>query len=243
MNMIAAAYDALNQMFTPPFRSTLWKVLALTLGVLVLVWVGLDKLVVGFLLDPAWFPYAWITTALSVALGVGLVIGLAFLVAPSSSLVAGFFLDDLAELVEHDIYAEGHRGRALPAGQAAWLASKFAAVSLGVNFLALIVFLLPGVNAIVFFVANAYLLGREYFELAALRFRSIDEVRELRRQHSVTLFVAGLLIAAFVAVPILNLLTPLFGVAFMVRLHKALAPPDLALPRDRTPPSPLQASR
>jgi CysZ protein len=226
MDMISAAIAALNQMFTPPFRSTLWKVLALTLGVLVLVWVGLDKLVVGFLLDPAWFPYAWITTALSIALGVGLVIGLAFLVAPSSSLVAGFFLDDLAELVEHDIYPQGRGGRALPAGQAAWLAAKFAAVSLGVNVLALIVFLMPGVNAIVFFVANAYLLGREYFELAALRFRPLEEVRELRRRHAVTLFIAGLFIAAFVAVPIVNLVTPLFGVAFMVRLHKALAPPE-----------------
>ena len=244
MNMLPAAYDAVNQMFTPPFRATLWKVLALTLAVLALVWVGLDRGVLGYLLDPAWFPYPWVTTALSIALGVGLVIGLAFLVAPASSLVAGFFLDDLAELVEHDIYPEGARGAALPAGRAAWLATKFATVSLAVNFVALILFLLPGVNALVFFVANAYLLGREYFELAALRFHTLDEVRRLRREHAVTLFVAGLFIAAFVAVPILNLLTPLFGVAFMVRLHKQIAPPPAveALENPQAP-RPVQASR
>ena len=226
--MLASAYAALNQIFTPPFRSTLWKVLALTLAVLALVWVGLDKLVLGFLLDPTWFPYPWVTTALSVALGVGLVVGLAFLVAPASSLVAGFFLDDLAERVESEIYPAGERGVALPAGRAAWLATRFAAVSLAVNFMALLLFLLPGVNALVFFVANAYLLGREYFELAALRYRSVEEVRDLRRKHAVTLFIAGFFIAAFVAVPIVNLLTPLFGVAFMVRLHKIIAPPRVA---------------
>ena len=35
--------------------------------------------------------------------------------------------------------------------------------------------------------------------------------------------VGGLFIAAFVSIPVLNLATPLFGVAFMVHLHKRLA--------------------
>ena len=102
------------------------------------------------------------------------------------------------------------------------LSARFALVSLAVNLVALLVFLLPGVNILVFFVANAYLLGREYFELAALRYRPLAEVRILRRKHAVMLFVCGLFIAAFVAVPIVNLLTPLFGTAFMVRMHKRL---------------------
>ena len=243
MDMLPAAYEAINQIFTRPFRATLWKVLALTLAVLALVWVGLDKLAVRFLADPSWLPYSWMATAVSVALGVGLVVGLAFLVAPASSLVAGFFLDDLAELVEDDIYPEGARGKALPAGRATWLAARFALVSLAVNFVALVLFLLPGVNAIVFFVANAYLLGREYFELAALRFRSIDEVRALRKRHALKLFIAGFFIAAFVAVPIVNLLTPLFGVAFMVRIFRQLAPPAVEVLPNPAPPRSVQASR
>ncbi len=241
MQIFRAAYDALNQMFTPPFRATLWKVLGLTLALLALMWVGLDKVLVGYMLNPAWFPYPWIATAISVALGVGLVVGLAFIVAPVSMLVAGLFLDDLAELAERETYPEGARGRALPAGQAVWLSSKYALVSLAVNLIALILFLLPGVNALVFFVANAYLFGREYFELAALRFRSLDEVRELRTRHAVTLFLAGLLIAAFVAVPIVNLLTPLFGVAFMVRVHKIIAPQAVTPLPNPAPPPPLRA--
>jgi CysZ protein len=243
MNMLAAAYEALNQMFTPPFRATLWKVLALTLAVLALVWAGIDRVAVRFLLDPAWFPYPWIATVISFAFGAGLMIGLAFLVAPASSLVAGLFLDDLAELVEQEIYPEGARGVALPAGRAAWLASKFAAVSLAVNFVALILFFFAGIGALAFFVANAYLLGREYFELAALRFRPLEEVRRLRKQHAVQLFLAGFFIAAFVAVPIVNLLTPLFGVAFMVRLYKQLAPPAVEVLPNPVPPRSVPANR
>jgi uncharacterized protein involved in cysteine biosynthesis len=40
--------------------------------------------------------------------------------------------------------------------------------------------------------------------------------------HQGTVFIAGLFIAAFVSIPILNLATPLFGMAFMVHVHKRL---------------------
>jgi CysZ protein len=35
--------------------------------------------------------------------------------------------------------------------------------------------------------------------------------------------VAGMFIAAFVSIPIVNLATPLFGMAFMVHMHKRLS--------------------
>src|SRR5437588_4078019 len=166
---------------------------------------------------------------LSIVTGVGLFIGLAFLLAPTSSLVAGFFLDELASIVEGDIYPSDRIGRALPAGYAVWLAIRFALLSALVNLIALVLLLVPGVNAIAFFVANAYLLSREFFELAALRYRPLEEVRALRRRHPLRIFIAGLLIAALLAIPILNLLTPLFGTAFMVRLHERIAPPAPAV--------------
>ena len=47
--------------------------------------------------------------------------------------------------------------------------------------------------------------------------------KRLRKQHAGTVFVAGLFIAAFVSIPILNLATPLFATAFMVHVHKQIA--------------------
>jgi CysZ protein len=218
--MIEAATGALSQIFTPPFRNVLTKILLLTLAILTLVWLVLDRVIISYIS----VPYPWLGTVLTFLTGIGLFIGLAFLVAPISSLVAGFFLDELAERVELD--TTGRAGRALPAGQAMWLAAKFAAVSILVNIIAVIVLLLPVVNIAAFFIANAYLFGREYFELAALRFRTLEEAREMRRRHRFYLFVCGLLIACFVAVPIVNLLTPLFATAFMVRIHQKLSRED-----------------
>ena len=221
--MLTAARDAFAQIFTPPFRSVLWKSLGLTLAILALVWFGLDRVVLSY----ATVTNPWLATAVSVLTGLGLFIALAFLVAPASSLVAGFFLDELAERVEREIGPPEKVGRAPPAGATLWLATKFAGVSALVNLFALLLLLVPGVNLIAFFTANAYLLGREYFELAALRYRPIDEVRALRRKHRLFLFLCGFPIAAFVAVPLVNLLTPLFGTAFMVRMHRRIAPPPL----------------
>jgi CysZ protein len=89
------------------------------------------------------------------------------------------------------------------------------------------------VNVAVFFGANAYLLGREYFEMAAGRFRSMPEAAQLRREHRGTVFLAGMMMAGLVLVPIANLLTPLFGVALMVHVHKRIAARRLADPRRR----------
>ena len=75
---------------------------------------------------------------------------------------------------------------------------------------------------IIFFVATAWLLSREYFDLAAMRFRPPDEAKALRKHHAGTVFVAGLLIAAFVSIPIVNLATPLFAMSLMVHVHKRL---------------------
>src|SRR5689334_23015567 len=94
--MFADALAAAREILTPPFRAVLIKTLLITLAVLALVWLGLDRLITGYIA----VPYPWLATALSILTGVGLFVGLAFLVAPISSMVAGLFLDDLAERVE-----------------------------------------------------------------------------------------------------------------------------------------------
>ncbi|MBX9758270.1 MAG: sulfate transporter family protein [Beijerinckiaceae bacterium] len=217
--MISDAVAAFRQVFSPPFRRVLWKSLGLTLSILVLAWFGLEQLAVHFVTTGN----PWIATTISVLTGVGLFVGLAFLVAPISALVAGFYLDELAEQVETTNEPRWPAGQPLPAAQAVALAARFALVALLVNIFALMLLLVPGVNAIAFLGANAYLMGREYFELAAMRYRPIEEARALRSEKRAYLFVAGLPIALFLSVPVLNLLTPLFGATYMARIHKRLS--------------------
>ena len=88
---------------------------------------------------------------------------------------------------------------------------------------ALVLLFVPGLGLVAWLGANAYLLGREYFELAAMRFRPAAEARAMRQHFAMPVYLAGLFIAGFVAIPILNLFTPLFATALMARLHKRLA--------------------
>jgi CysZ protein len=217
--MVDAALAAIREIMSPPFRAVLLKSLGMTLVFLALAWVGLDKLALSY----AVVSHPWLQTVLVYATGVGLFFLLAYFLGPISMIVSGLFLDDLADVVEADLYPPGQRGVAIPAAQAIVMGLRFAAVSAGVNLVALMLLFVPGVNAAAFLLANAYLLGREYFLFAATRFMPLSEAYALRERYAFPLFLAGLFIAAFVATPGLNVLTPLFGVAFMSRIYKKLA--------------------
>jgi CysZ protein len=52
----------------------------------------------------------------------------------------------------------------------------------------------------------------------------------LRRANALRVFLAGLVIAGIVIIPILNLITPVFATAFMVRMHKKISRESLARP-------------
>lgn len=212
-----------SEIFTRPFREVMLKTLLMTFAILGLVFVGAEAGFEKLLSSTVLLPYAWLVTMVTILGGLGLFVALAFLVAPISFLVGGFFFDELAEAVERDLDPRGPRGRALPAAESLWISLRFAAVSLAVNLLALALWFVPGFNVVAFFGANAYLLGRGYFELAALRFLPLAEVHRLRAQHGIRLFLAGIVMATFSTVPILNLLSPLFFSAFMVRIaHRIL---------------------
>jgi CysZ protein len=228
--ILDAARAAFARLFTPQFRGVFFKSLGLTILILVLAWLGLRGVLTGFVFPwidaflpslPDWT--SWFSLLAGLAASLGIAVGLAFLIAPVTALVAGFFLDDVAELVEREDYANDPPGNPVPTMRGIVLSVKFLGVVLLANLGALLLLLVPGINIAAFFIVNGYLLGREFFEFAAMRFRSEADAKALRRSHAGTVFFGGLLIAAFLAVPLLNLLTPLFAAAMMVHLHKMVS--------------------
>jgi uncharacterized protein involved in cysteine biosynthesis len=234
--MIDAAVKALSQILSPPMRAILWKAVGLALVLIVVLAVGLQRLLSWLatsgegwaeaMLGPGFHTplnvLAWIV---SIAAGLGVVFGAVFLMPAITSLVASVFVDDVADHVEREHYPAERPGAALPVGLAMREGVKTAALTLLVYLIALPFVFVAGAGFIAFFVATAWLLGREYFELAAMRFRSPAEAKAMRKQNAAMVFTAGLLIAAFVSIPIVNLATPLFGMAFMVHMHKRLSGP------------------
>ncbi|MGY4283316.1 CysZ protein [Bradyrhizobium sp. LM2.7] len=232
--MLDAAVKALSQMISPPMRSILWRSIGVALVLIVVMAIGLQRLLSWFatygevwlegLLGPGWHTslevLAWIV---SIAAGLGVVFGAVFLMPAITSLVASLFVDDVADHVEREHYPAERPGVALPFSQAITEGCKTALLTILVYLIALPFVLLAGAGFLIFFLATAWLLGREYFELAAMRFRSPEEAKAMRRNNAATIFTAGLIIAAFVSIPIVNLATPIFGMAFMVHMHKRLS--------------------
>ena len=216
--MLIAAGQAFQDLFTPPFRSVLWKCVGFTLALLVGLVVGVEW---AFTTLVAW--PGWIETTIAWLGGLALVVASIFLIPPVTSLIAGLYLDDIAEVVEKTHYPSEPPGQELPTAQSIFLAVKFFFVVLAVNLLALFLLLIPGVNLVAFYLGNGYLLGREYFELAAMRHMPQAEAKQLRVANRGYILMCGLVIAVLASVPILNLLTPLFATSFMVRIYKQLS--------------------
>ncbi|ANK74961.1 sulfate transporter family protein [Ensifer adhaerens] len=231
--ILDAARLSLANLFAPETRSVFWKVLGLTILALVALWFAVREVFIWLALPwidtlmpgtPVWA--GWLTFVLGIFASLGLALALALLLAPVTALIAGFFLDDVADVIEKRDYPNEPPGRPLPLGEAVAGSLKFLGVVILGNLLALVLLLVPGVNLVAFFLVNGYLLGREFFEFAAMRYRAPAEARLFREKHRSTVFLAGLLLAGFLAVPFVNLLTPLFAAGLMVHLHKRLSARD-----------------
>lgn len=232
--MLDAAAKALVQMFSPPFRSVLLKSIGLALLLIVFIGIGLNRafawlaahggLWAEAAVGSSWhWNIGWAVWLLSIAASLGIVVGAVFLMPAVTAFVASFFVDEIAEHVERVHYPAGPAGRALPFFRAMLEGMKTALLAVVVYVCAVPLLFVAGIGLAILFVATAYLLGREYFELAAMRYRPVAEAKAFRKAHRSSVFAAGLLIAAFVSIPVLNLATPLFGMALMVHMHKKLS--------------------
>lgn len=230
--MFAAASKSFSQLTTPPFRTVLFKSLGMTIGLLVVLIIAIETVFASLVVLPG-----WLETAIQVAGGLGLVVGSVFLIAPITSLIAGLYLDDIAAEVEKCHYPADPPGEELPLLATMAISLKFGLLVIGVNLLVLVLLLLPGVNLVAFYVANGYLLGREYFELAAFRHLPLEDAKRLRKANRGRVFLSGLAIAGLVSIPIVNLLTPLFATAFMVHTYKDVAGRQTRRPQGAVPTS------
>jgi CysZ protein len=231
--MLDDAAKALRQMVSPPLRAVLWKSAGLALALIIAAAVALDRLI-NWLLGAgsaavessfgahAHLPATAIAWLLSIAAGLGIIFGSVLLMPAVTAFVASFFADQIAEQVERVHYAGDRPAVALPLWLAVLEGGKTALIAVAVYVCVVPLLLFAGLGAVIFFLAIAWLLGREYFELAAMRFRPPAEAKALRKRNAATVYGAGLLIAGFVSIPIVNLATPLFAMALMVHVHKRL---------------------
>jgi CysZ protein len=215
--MIKAAFQALGDVMSREFRSILWRAIGLTIALFATILAGVEALFWIF----TFVRWPWLETIIAIGAGFGLLVLFFFLMAPVTSLFAGFYLDTVATKVETRHYPRDFPGRPLSSWTAIITSLQFGGLVLLVSIFALpLVF--TGFGIFILFAVNAYLISREYFEMAAMRFLAPHDARALRKEHAVDVFVSGLVPAALALVPFLNLIVPLFATSYFVHIFKRI---------------------
>jgi CysZ protein len=222
--MIWASFTAaLGQMGDPRFLKVTALGVALTIALLVGVYAAALWLLEWLAPDTITIPFVGPIGGIDTLIGIGsilLMLGLSvFLMVPVASAFSGLFLDTVAGAVEDRHYPGLPPATPLPLADTIIGSLNFFGLVVFINILALIGYIFAGPLApIIFWVLNGYLLGREYFSLAAERRLPKSQARALRKANGGKVWLAGILMAAPLSIPIINLFIPVLGAATFTHL-------------------------
>jgi CysZ protein len=222
-----AFFKTLSQTGDPRFRRVLFIGIGLTLVLLVLASVAFMLLVQWLTASVVALPFIGEVTWLDGLFSVGSVVLMAvlsiFLMVPVASAITSMFLDDVAQAVEDKHFPHLPAVAPIPLWAAVKETLNFLGLLLGANVLALILYaLFPPAAPFIFWALNGFLLGREYFTLAATRRVGPIEAKKMWRKHTGTIWLAGTLMAMPLSIPLVNLVIPILGAATFTHLFHAL---------------------
>lgn len=220
-------FRAVSQLSDRRFRRVLWLGVGLSFALLVgayalLLWLvqnsGVDQLEI-----PGIGPLTWLGDLLSWGSLLLMIIFSVVLMLPVASVITSFFLDDVADAVE-----ARHYPSLTPMPRTTFFDGlrdtvNFLGVLIIANIGAIVLYaLLPFAAPLIYIALNGFLLGREYFQLAAGRRIGRENAKKLRARHKGTIWFAGCLMAIPLAIPLVNLLVPVLGAATFTHLFHRL---------------------
>ena len=172
----------------------------------------------------------WIGTAIQLLGGLATAAVVWILFPIVATFMVGLFVDDIAQATEAAHYPGDPVGAGPDFLSGLASSARFAGVALGANLLALplylVLLLIPPLLPVAFYGINGYLLGREYFELAAHRHMDPEDARALRHQNRWRIWATGAGVAFLFTVPLVNLAAPVIAAAAMVHVFKSITDPD-----------------
>ena len=202
----------------PKFRRVLWRGMGLTIVLLIaaclLVNFGINQL-----LSSAWAAnligdQSWLGALINIG-GVLFTIALSiWLMVPVTSAIIALFLDEVAQAVEARHYPHLPKQTAAKLQDQILVGIRFLGILLLANIGALILsMILPLLAPFVFWATNGYLMGREYFQMAAMRRMPRAQAQELFQRHQGSIWTAGILMAIPMSIPLVGLFIPILGAA------------------------------
>ena len=211
----------------PKFRRVLWRGMGLTIVLLIaaclLVNFGINQL-----LSSAWAAnmigdQSWLGALINIG-GVLFTIALSiWLMVPVTSAIIALFLDEVAQAVEARHYPHLPKQAAAKLQDQILVSIRFLGFLILANIGALILsMILPFLAPVVFWATNGYLMGREYFQMAAMRRVPRTQAQELLRRHQGAIWCAGILMAIPLTIPLVGLFIPILGAATFTHLFERL---------------------
>lgn len=146
-----------------------------------------------------------------------------FLMAPVAAGFSGLFADRVADAVEDNHYPN-RRGQPMDFwdGLLESLAIMAAVLAVGILSLLLTPFLGP-LAPVLFYGANGWLLGREFFQMAARRHLTQPFATQMRQAYAGRVTFAGALVAVALTIPVVNIAVPLLAAASFTHLFHLLS--------------------
>lgn len=224
--ILSSFFNAIGQMPDKRFRRVMFLGIMLTFVLLIVMYALLLGLIQGLagtdVVIPGIGPLSDLSAVMSWASLFLMIFLSVFLMVPVASAITSLFLDDVAQAVEDKHYPHLAPVPRVPLSHGIRDTLGFLGVLLGANILAFILYIMLPFAAIpIFYGLNGYLLGREYFQIAAMRRLGRKGAIELRKANNGTVWLAGCLMAIPLSIPFVNLIIPILGAATFTHLfHK-----------------------
>lgn len=215
--MISAILRGIRQLDDKGTRKYVWLSILTAIVVFVALWVGIGVLIT----QTALFEIVWLETIIDVLGGVATLALTWFMFPAALSAVVGLFLEHVVARVEAVNYPQLAKAREPSVWEMTKTGARFLGLMVALNLGILLFLFAPPLFPFVFYGVNGYLLGREYYEMVALRRLSPEQASALRKANAGRLFVAGVLIALALTIPVLNLIIPVVAVAAITHLFHA----------------------
>tara|TARA_B100000686_G_C16591307_1_gene863521 strand:- start:114 stop:794 length:681 start_codon:yes stop_codon:yes gene_type:complete len=222
--MFSGLFKAITQLADPLIRKVIIRAVILS----AVLFCFLTILISWALGSVTLIGISWLDSIIGLLGGGSTVIfGVLFFPAVAGLLVT-FMLEEIARAVERRYYPDLPEPRKETLKEIFGNAARFSLLTLILNFLfllfvvpimALTILLIPLIP-FVFFTLNGYLLGREYFEFAALRRLNYTSVKKLRAQHKHRIFFCGTIISVMMTIPFINWFMPVVAAAYMVHIFE-----------------------
>jgi len=228
--MINDFSKALNQLRDPQIiRPLLYSAIAalvmLSAMLVLSIWLIKSAGIGGW--TPSWTFLSFLNNAIQLLFDIIPILIAIFLFPAVAVFLQAFFLDNVVDAVEARHYP-GHRSSHHQRWHEIATASLcFALLAIALNLCLLIIsifllFLAPPLAPIPFYLINGYLLGREYFDLVALRHLPASNANLLRKRNKRGNLQDGVLLTFLFSMPIINLVAPILATSYMThRFHRA----------------------